>query len=427
VKKVEAQHSQPLSGPAVRQGKGASVESPQGERIAQLEAMADTSLQAGKLSQLAALTGNSPTTAAQRRMADMAHAAPPDGHCAGGVAQRIAFHERANGTAAVNGLGAIAGVAAVGDTDINVAGYNYRGPQYTLTEETGAASKVALIAQVATTVGGLAHPVNTKFLTKRNLETDLDIQATVTHANINLQWPGQLGKQNTYRGNLDPYILRVPGKTVDGEKLALHYQFGRDSYGYITKVEQDGTLMSMHGGRGQEEFISDQKKALGRDTTERAELHVFSSAHDTENASESIADVASQSITDKELTLYPASKKKGREAQIGKLAERSKRIDAVAKIGGEGARWQCVRDHAAAGKLTNGTRFYTINYHAGSKGYVGMTFEKLWGSWGTDFQFAFNITDDAVRDKLLDLYDLEDGRIEILKDEDLNDADYSLN
>lgn len=64
MQRAEAQQA-PTQSP-VRQGKGASVESPQGEQIAQLEAMIEHSPQMGKQAQLAAAIDASPAQAAQR-------------------------------------------------------------------------------------------------------------------------------------------------------------------------------------------------------------------------------------------------------------------------------------------------------------------------------------------------------------------------
>jgi hypothetical protein len=75
MRKAEAQHSQ-QNQPAPRQGKGAALESPQGERIAQLEAMVEASPQVGRLAQLAAAANNSPHMAVQRKAISAIHNSP---------------------------------------------------------------------------------------------------------------------------------------------------------------------------------------------------------------------------------------------------------------------------------------------------------------------------------------------------------------
>ncbi|MCK9200422.1 MAG: HNH endonuclease [Gallionella sp.] len=65
MQKTESQHSHVQSQPAVRQGKGAALESPRGERIAQFEALANGSPQAAAQRQLAGSIQNSPRMVAQ--------------------------------------------------------------------------------------------------------------------------------------------------------------------------------------------------------------------------------------------------------------------------------------------------------------------------------------------------------------------------
>ena len=68
MQKQEAKHRQVQSQPAVRQEKGRAVESPYGQRIAQLSAMVGSSQQAVKQRQLAMLIGTSPAMTAQRQI-----------------------------------------------------------------------------------------------------------------------------------------------------------------------------------------------------------------------------------------------------------------------------------------------------------------------------------------------------------------------
>lgn len=344
------------------------------------------------------------------------------------VYQRIAWHEKAHGSANALNTPNINGVNDTGGTtSLSVAGYPFTGPLYAMDESTGAEDKTALITDIASKIGSVTYPENDTFLTKKQLETTLGINNTIPHGNINTAIVN--GNHRTiYRGALDPFIVRAPGKTKDNEKIALHYQFGKDSYGYIVKIEQDGKEYTMHAGRGQKELVEEQKKELAKSTEDQPLFNQFSSAHDTETPDENISEVASKSTTDKDLKLYPRSKKQDRVKEVSKLEEISKRLDAVTKIGGEGARWQCVREQAGNKTLTNETRFYTINHHNGNQGYVGITFKTLWGMWASEFDSKFNITNATVIQKLLELYDSDDTRIiNIQEDEDLKDDDYSLN
>jgi hypothetical protein len=76
MQKSEALHNHSQNQPTQRQGRGASLESPQGEQIAQLEAMVEASPQAGKLAQLAAMADNSPRMTAQRKAISAIHNSP---------------------------------------------------------------------------------------------------------------------------------------------------------------------------------------------------------------------------------------------------------------------------------------------------------------------------------------------------------------
>ena len=76
MQRAEPQKADEQNQSAVRQGKGAAVESPQGERIAQLAAMIASSPQAGKQRDMAAMMNASPAMAAQRKMSGMIHGSP---------------------------------------------------------------------------------------------------------------------------------------------------------------------------------------------------------------------------------------------------------------------------------------------------------------------------------------------------------------
>ncbi|MCK9200426.1 MAG: DUF4157 domain-containing protein [Gallionella sp.] len=76
MQKAESQHGMVQRQPSVRQGGGVALESPQGERIAQLEAMVEASPQSGKLAQLSAMANNSPGMVAQRKAISAIHNSP---------------------------------------------------------------------------------------------------------------------------------------------------------------------------------------------------------------------------------------------------------------------------------------------------------------------------------------------------------------
>ncbi|MFZ3018167.1 MAG: DUF4157 domain-containing protein [Gallionella sp.] len=76
MQKAETQHNQMQNRPAQRQGGVAALESPQGERIAQLEAMAEHSPQVGKQAQLAAMANGNSRMSVQRKAISAMHNSP---------------------------------------------------------------------------------------------------------------------------------------------------------------------------------------------------------------------------------------------------------------------------------------------------------------------------------------------------------------
>ncbi|HEX3092899.1 MAG TPA: hypothetical protein VHW72_09775, partial [Candidatus Angelobacter sp.] len=69
----------------------------------------------------------------------------------------------------------------------------------------------------------------------------------------------------------------------------------------------------------------------------------------------------------------------------------------IAKVAGEGPRWNCVRQLAAGG-LQNSSKFYTRDP---TGGFFYITFKTLWASWDSVFGALFNIPDLTVRQALL--------------------------
>ena len=68
-------------------------------------------------------------------------------------------------------------------------------------------------------------------------------------------------------------------------------------------------------------------------------------------------------------------------------------LDAYTKLAGEGARWVCVRKHAAS--IQNNSLFYVA--HASDKSKVtGVTFQTLWGNWKDAFGKRYDIPDADV-------------------------------
>jgi len=171
--------------------------------------------------------------------------------------------------------------------------------------------------------------------------------------------------------------------------LTLYYQFGVDSYGYVVKVEQGNRLFSMHSARGQDELPDAQEARLQTGAGADPLYEMYSSAHHTDAPDEKIGDTAALPTSDPLPAAGPDFVTGGKAVLGGK----SKRLDAVTKLAGEGARWQCVRLHAA--HLRDSSRFYTQLQGDTRKAYI--TLERLWGTWGAKFGSAFNIPNDTVK------------------------------
>ena len=228
--------------------------------------------------------------------------------------------------------------------------------------------------------------------------------------------PADANKKNTYNNFIDPFYYKLSRKYAGGKKLNLYYQFAQASYGYIAKIKEDTGAAgdvdyAMNPKRGNKQFLNDQFAVpLGDDDSL---FRQYPSAHDTLNA-EKISDSAKKGFTDGEVGFVnpdPAGMDAG-QVYVAKqnrqeaLNKRSLRLDAITKLGGEGARFQCVRNHME--ELTNNSIFYCLD---GGQ-YKGITFQKLWGLWGDKFEYAFNIDNATVIMKAA-------GSMQVYQDADL--------
>lgn len=90
---------------------------------------------------------------------------------------------------------------------------------------------------------------------------------------------------------------------------------------------------------------------------------------------------------------------KKEEAKIIDLTsgKEEKNLDAYTKIAGEGARWQCVRNHS--GTLRDRSLFF-VHDPADTHNVYGLNFRELWLSWASVFNKEYDIADDQVVDAL---------------------------
>lgn len=382
---------------------------------------------AAQLSALHFTLRRGPPLPAERPAAESVRSAPTRSGGDEPVVQRIAWHEKDHGKANAKNSPAIdLGKVAVGNPEaISVAGYAFQAPVYRLPEQQ-AADKPKTIVGIAGAMAGLIHPAKPSFLKKSQLENNIGIAATVPFADL-VQSVQNPQKRNIYLGGIDPYIVRAPGAIQGGGTIAIDYQFGADSYGYIVRIEQEGKSYGMDEDRGQEALAAKQRTKLDEGSLDDPLFEKFASAHDTANPNENIADLASEGTAGDALALAQGAT----DANLEKLKQKSNRLDAVARIGGEGARWRCVRNLAEQGKLTNNSLFYTAEPEVQGVS-IGMTFQVLWGRWASNFGLAFDIADDKVAEVIEAEYVrekqiAEDKRQIVTRpDDQLTDADYDL-
>ena len=308
--------------------------------------------------------------------------------------QRVAWHNKASGTAAMNTVPSFAGLQNNNAmADISVSGYPFQGHQYELGPVNGA-TKIDVLTRIAEAVGGKTYPESGKFLKKSQLQG-----IPVDHSLVDANTIANVSKRNIYRGGVDPFLVRASG-LFNGFEVALHYQFGVDSYGYVVKIEQENKTYTMHPERGQEALSNAQRGPLQAGANADPLFDKYASAHDTA-ADEVIADTASRPTSEEALPPVPGAdvpRPLGpTDAYVTSglqvLGGRGKRLDAMTKLAGEGARWECVRRHAT--RLRNSSRFYT-RHPDGSRRKAYITFERLWGMWGSHFNSEFNIANARV-------------------------------
>ena len=295
--------------------------------------------------------------------------------------------------------------------NFKVSGMQFNGQMYTVNPVTGT-TKSEVIAKIAAQVGAVQPPSSKDFLKRSEIE-NMKILGSVRP--VNDQTIPNSQHRNTYKNKIDPFLIKATGTYDVNNNIALYYQYGVDSYGYITRIEQEGQTYEMHDVRGQDALAKAQTESLIAAEIDNPLYSQFASAHDTEHPDELIADVASKSTTTQDaaivdnedvrtlLELPGDLQDKAHNLfvtdNLTRLKEKSKRLDAATKLAGEGARWVCVRNHAQ--HLKNSSKFYTAHPKDGSI-YLYITFEKLWGVWGTKFSSKFDILNKEVSKMIVD-------------------------
>ncbi|MFA6836089.1 MAG: DUF4157 domain-containing protein [Fibrobacteraceae bacterium] len=207
-------------------------------------------------------------------------------------------------------------------------------------------------------------PSNPKTVTYLEFHKDPHIDETIRHW-VYYKVESNLFSHEKNLNFLDPFTVRLHSKygNADGE-INLDYQFAHDWPGYIVKIDCKGgdafdSEMSLnHAGGG-----------TGIPDT-------YSNVHDT------TVDARLTGMLDL-------------NASDTKIAN-EKKIDAYARIAGEGSRWIAIREHM--GNLQNSSRFYiyhpddiTLDPEADRR-VICVTFNTLWLSWEPAFNKKYNIS-----------------------------------
>lgn len=188
-----------------------------------------------------------------------------------------------------------------------------------------------------------------------------------------------LGTRKT-ANRIDPFHVKVmtqyPG-AAGANELNLHYQFSRESYGYIVEIQRNAETYRMQNNGT-------------RDTVPPGQ---YVSAHDIADNVNPISAIAARATR--------AVDTEDPDTNTENAKYNNDIFDAITKLGGEGSRWKCVRAHAA--RLKNNSLFYTLQ----DQTYYYITFRNLWASW-REFGLKYNIEDSTVAAKLRDPNSLDD-------------------
>jgi hypothetical protein len=321
--------------------------------------------------------------------------------------------------------------------DVVVNGAPFQGIGFTHALPASLNKRSALV-DAATFISGIGAPAKNSFLAQNFLNAN-GVAQTILPAPIAGQvappgWPNPQ-TWNNYRNpnNIDPFLVNITASYPDplggaNIQLILTYEFGRASYGYIVQINQNGAVFTMNAQRGQNVALGPDEYPSAHDTAGHANDASAAAEAGTDQASlaTAVPDTAlstgqillAGAIVGGAVALAPISAFVGllagvatviglnkysndqaQQTQDERRRVRNTRLDAITKIAGEGARWQCVRQLAAAGNLRNDSSFYAT--HPITNVHHFVTFATLWASWDNVFASAFNIADATVSQRLL--------------------------
>ncbi|WP_299456838.1 hypothetical protein [uncultured Microscilla sp.] len=209
------------------------------------------------------------------------------------------------------------------------------------------------------------------------------------------------GDKNVIKNKLEPYTVSLQSKyrSIQGvQSLAIRYNFAQESYGYVTAIIDEGVYSemvpggitrgdsrsldydAMRGARGHNEDNGGRNNRADYGNKGMDDAHIYNAfdQNHEKTGGRNLMDIIKQHPSDQ-------SKKSSKE----KLTEHREHFDSIAKLAGEGPRFQCVRNNVK--KLSSNTRFITP--HDG--GFITITFEDLAAHW-RELKNAYNIPDKDV-------------------------------
>lgn len=148
-------------------------------------------------------------------------------------------------------------------------------------------------------------------------------------------------------------------------QMQIKYKFSHQEPGYITNINFGPANSNNY-------TLTDKSKNPNGQLLDKQ----FNTAHDTTEPSK-IADIANRPLANINPSDTPAQQQQN-------IDSNSISVDALAKIGAEGARFQCVRNNLDT--LRNNTIFYSDTKQA------GVTFSDLWATWDKSFGKKYNIS-----------------------------------
>ncbi|EAY25962.1 hypothetical protein [Microscilla marina] len=203
------------------------------------------------------------------------------------------------------------------------------------------------------------------------------------------------------KGKFEPYLVAVNctyGKGKAKKQLTIRYNFAQESYGYVTAIIDEEVYSEMVPGgipRNRKDrsldygsMLEDETFAHSKGMDQAHILNAFDQNHE-KTGNRNLMDIVNQS---------PRNQTDAGDA--ASLAMHREHFDSIAKLAGEGPRFQCVRDNMEY--LSSQTRFVARNTGKGG-GFLAITFEDLAAYW-RELGNAYDIPDSAVAAMLNHFY-----------------------